>query len=132
MNVLQFEMAPKMLKRERNEHVIVYTGTHDNNTLEGSYQEIENNRKIALRRFFHNCGYRERNFYELVVQYALSTNAELVIIPIQDILGLKSQARINTPGTIGSPNWEWKVKNLKEFYELLPKFGEWIKNSGRN
>ena len=131
MNVLQFEMAPKLLKRERGEHVIVYTGTHDNDTMEGAYQEIENNRKIALRRFFHNCGYRERNFYELVVQYALSTNAKLVIIPIQDLLGLKSQARINTPGTIGSPNWEWKLKNLKAVSEVLPKFGTWMKNSGR-
>lgn len=131
MNVLQFEMAPKVLKRQRNEHVIVYTGTHDNDTLEGSYQSIENNRKIALRRFFHNCGFFERNFYELVVQFALSTNAELVIIPIQDLLGLKSQARINTPGTIGSPNWEWKLKNLKTVYELLPKLGGWIEKSGR-
>lgn len=132
MNVLQFEMAPKVLKRERNEHVIVYTGTHDNDTLEGSYQDIESNRKISLRRFFHNCGFHERNFYELVIQYALSTNAELVIIPIQDLLGLKSQARINTPGTIGSPNWEWKLKNLKKVYELLPTFGEWIQKSGRS
>jgi 4-alpha-glucanotransferase len=131
MNVLQFEMAPKVLKRPRNEHVIVYTGTHDNDTLEGSYQLIESNRKISLRRFFHNCGFFERNFHQLVVQFALSTNAELVIIPIQDLLGLKSQARINTPGTIGSPNWEWKLKNLKQVYDLLPKLGEWIKKSGR-
>jgi 4-alpha-glucanotransferase len=55
-----------------------------------------------------------------------------VIIPIQDLLGLKSQARINTPGTIGSPNWEWKLKNLKAVSEVLPKFGTWMKNSGRN
>lgn len=49
-----------------------------------------------------------------------------------DILGLKSNGRINVPGTIGSPNWEWKLKNLKEFYAYLPTLGEWIKNSNRS
>ena len=61
----------------------------------------------------------------------MDSDAAITIIPAMDILGLKKEGRINTPGTIGSPNWEWKVKNLKEFYALLPQFGTWIKESHR-
>lgn len=131
MNVVQFELVPKLLKRKRRDHVILYTGTHDNDTLEGYYQELTQNRRIALRRYFHNCGYDNRTFHELVIRYCLDSNACTVILQAQDILGLKSEGRINTPSTIGSPNWEWKVKNLKEFYSLLPQLGEWIKDSSR-
>lgn len=131
MNVAQFEMEVKLLKRPRKENVILYSSTHDNDTLEGYYQDLDANKKIALRRFFHNNGYDNRTFHELVLRYCLDSNAAMAIFPIQDILGLKKEGRMNTPGTIGSPNWEWKVKNLKEFYELLPEFGEWIRVSHR-
>lgn len=131
MNVIQFELLPKMLKRKRKEHVMLYTGTHDNDTLEGYYQELSQNQKIALRRFFHNLGYDNRDFHELVIRYCLDSNAEIVMIQAQDFLGLKHDGRMNTPSTIGSPNWEWKLKNLKEFYSKLPELGEWITSSNR-
>lgn len=131
MNVLQFEMMPKLLKKRRKFNVVLYPGTHDNDTLEGFYQTLSPNHKIALRRFFHNLGYENRTFHELVIRYCLNSEASMVILPVQDILGLKSEARINTPSTIGSPNWEWKLKNLKEVYEVLPQIGEWMKESNR-
>lgn len=131
MNVVEFELTPKLLKRKRKEHVILYTGTHDNDTLEGYYQELTANQKIALRRFFHNLGYENRDFHELVVRYCLDSDAEVVIIQIQDILGLRKEGRINTPGTIGPPNWEWKLKNLKDVYTQLLKLGKWLKECDR-
>lgn len=132
MNVLQFELVPKLLKKKRKEDVILYPGTHDNDTLEGFYQEVGQNRKIALRRFFHNLGYENRTFHELIIRYCLDSDAQIVIIQAQDLLGLKSEGRMNTPSTIGSPNWEWKLKNLKEFYEILIQLGVWIKESKRD
>ncbi|MEG1475659.1 MAG: 4-alpha-glucanotransferase [Longicatena sp.] len=126
MNVLQFELTPKQLKKSRKEKVILYTGTHDNNTLEGYYQTLTQNQKISLRRFFHNLGYENRTFHELIIRYCLESKAEVVILPVQDILGVKEEGRINTPSTIGSPNWEWKLKNLKDVYNLLPSLGEMI------
>lgn len=131
MNVAEFEMEVKLLKRPRKENVILYSTTHDNDTLEGYYLDLEANKKIALRRFFHNCGYDNRTFHELVIRYCMDSKADITIIPAWDILGLKKEGRMNTPGTIGSPNWEWKVKNLKEFYALLPQIGEWITASNR-
>ena len=111
MNVMQFEMQPKLLKKKRNEHTILYTGTHDNDTLEGFYLTLSQNQKIALRRYFHNLGYENRSFHDLAIRYCLDSPADIVMIPAQDILGLKSEGRLNTPSTLGSPNWEWKVKN---------------------
>ena len=114
MKVLQFAFDPSgesvYLPHRYSENCVVYTGTHDNDTLEGFYQLLTQNRRIALRRFFHNCGYDNRMFHELVIRYCLDSAADVVILPMSDILGLKSEGRLNTPGTIGSPNWEWKVK----------------------
>lgn len=132
MRVLQFEMEPKQLKKPLPEHVIVYTGTHDNMTLEQWYEQQNQNRKIALRRFFHNRHYTERNFHDLVIHFALNSNAEICILPMQDILGLKEEGRMNTPATIGSPNWEWKLKNLKDVETEMVKISVWLFQSDRS
>lgn len=131
MNILQFELEPKFLKRNRRESLILYPGTHDNNTLEGYYQNCNQNLKIALRRYFHQLQYKEKRFHDLVIRYCLFSNAEIVILPLQDILGLGPESRMNIPGTIGGDNWRWKLKNLKAFYEKLPQIGVWIKESDR-
>lgn len=132
MRVLQFEMEPKLLKKPLPEHVIVYTGTHDNMTLEEWYEQQDQNKKIALRRFFHNRHYKERNFHDLVVHYALDSKADICILPMQDILGLKKEGRMNTPSTIGSPNWEWKLKNLKDVEAEMVKISVWLLQSNRS
>lgn len=131
MRVLLFEMEPKKLKKGLPERVIVYPGTHDNMTLEEWYEEQHQNLKIALRRFFHNRKYDERNFHDLVIHFALNSNADVCMLPMQDILGLKKNGRMNSPSTIGSPNWEWKLKNFKEVIPELQKISEWIKESKR-
>lgn len=131
MRVLQFEMEPKRLKKGFGEHVIVYSGTHDNMTLETWYEQQDMNLKIALRRFFHNRDYNERNFHNLVCHFALNCEACICILPMQDILGLKKEGRMNTPSTIGAPNWQWKLKNLKECREDMEKIEKWIEESKR-
>lgn len=131
MNVLQFELVPKLLKKPRKENIVLYTGTHDNDTIKGYYQDLPQNKKIALRRFFHNRGYDNRDFNELVIRYCLDSNAQVVVIPVQDVLGLGKEGRINTPSTIGGSNWKWKLKNLNRFYESLPQLGTWIQEANR-
>lgn len=131
MRVLQFEMEPKRLRKGLPNHVIVYTGTHDNMTLEQWYELQHGNLKIALRRFFHNRHYEERKFHDLVTHFALDSEADICIIPMQDVLGLREQGRMNTPSTVGSPNWEWKLKNFKEANVELKKLRPWIQNSQR-
>ena len=67
--------------------------------------DLTQNQKIALRRFFHNCGYDDRNFHNLVIRYCLDSNASTVIIPLQDVLGLKNGRKIKYTGN----NWFAKL-----------------------
>ena len=132
MDVLLFRMEPKLLKRPARKNSIVYTGTHDNDTAEEAYGKFTHNRRIALRRFFHNRGYAERNFHDLLVHFAFDSDANYVIIPLQDILGLKGEGHMNHPGTIGSPNWEWKLKYYKKLTRELEKVKSWLLQAQRS
>ncbi len=131
MDVLLFRMEPKLLKRPAKKNSIVYTGTHDNDTAEEAYSTYTHNHRIALRRFFHNRGYEERNFHNLLIHFAFDCDANYVIIPIQDILGLKKEGHMNRPGTIGSPNWEWKLKDYKKFSKEIIKLKPWLIDAKR-
>ena len=131
MDVLLFRMEPKLLKRPAKKNSIVYTGTHDNDTAEEAYSGYSHNHRIALRRFFHNRGYGERNFHDLLIHFAFDCDADYVIVPLQDILGLKEEGHMNRPGTIGSPNWEWKLKDYKKFTKEIVKVKQWLIDAKR-
>ncbi len=86
---------------------VVYTGTHDNNTLLGwwgnaSHQE-KNNTLLALS-IRH-----DEDFTEAFIRATLASASDTAIIPMQDILRLPQSARMNLPGTIGG-NWLWRMK----------------------
>lgn len=131
MEVLQFQFTAKQMKRAMKQHCVLYTGTHDNDTITSAYEDLKSNHKASLRRFFHLRGYHERSIAELVIRYCLDSEADIVIFPLQDILGMK-KGRMNLPSTIGSPNWEWKLKNLKQFQAKIPQLKAWIQDAKRN
>ena len=58
-------------------------------------------------------------------------HAESAIIPLADILGLGKEGHINTPGTIGSPNWEWHLPDFVQAKKELQKFGRLIVDTKR-
>jgi 4-alpha-glucanotransferase len=130
MDVLEFRMDAKQLKKSAKENSVLYTGTHDNATLEEEYATFDNNKRISLRRFFKKRGYNYRSFHDMVCHYALDSDADTVILPIWDVMGLKGNARINRPGTVEG-NWTWKLKDFKVFPKELLKTKEWVENSGR-
>jgi len=88
---------------------VIYTGTHDNNTIKGWFEnEAYYNDK---KRFFKYIG-REITAKEAplsMVRLAMMSVADIAIIPLQDILSLGEEARMNTPGTTNG-NWIWRVK----------------------
>ena len=49
-----------------------------------------------------------------LIRLGLSSQAELCIVPLQDVLHLGKEARMNTPGTVGAPNWEWRLDSWSE------------------
>jgi malto-oligosyltrehalose synthase/4-alpha-glucanotransferase len=96
---------------------IVYTGTHDNNTIKGWFiTEIkEKNRNEAEAYLGHPV--IDTLCHEDFIRMAYRSVAKIAIIPVQDILGLDERARLNKPSTVGGKNWDWKMKagDFKKF-----------------
>jgi 4-alpha-glucanotransferase len=65
-----------------------------------------------------------------LIKAALSTDARLAIAPLQDFLGLGSEARMNIPGT-SSNNWRWRVREEQLSNDVRAQVAAWISESGR-
>ncbi|MBF0386075.1 MAG: 4-alpha-glucanotransferase [Candidatus Omnitrophica bacterium] len=112
------------------ENAVVYTGTHDNNTVVGWFkEEAGNEAKINLLKFLD----REvsiKNIHWEFIEMAMNSKANLSIIPLQDILGLGSLQRMNIPGT-PSGNWEWRYPPNSLTSDIKAKLAELTINYNR-
>ena len=84
---------------------VAYTGTHDNDTVTGWLQSLDGE---TLRRVEHFFGARGDTLATAVVRAALGSVSALTVVPVQDLLGLGTEARFNTPGTVQG-NWRWRL-----------------------
>lgn len=103
---------------------VVYTGTHDNNTIQGWYGELSKKDKKFAEAYIDNEGVSNDEIHWDYIRLAMGSVANMCVIPMQDYLGLGKEARINTPATLGE-NWKWRMsdkaltKSLsKEIYKL--------------
>jgi 4-alpha-glucanotransferase len=116
MKVLQFAFDSKeagslnatnaFLPHNHSYNAVVYTGTHDNDTTKGWYKERSLEERDLIRR------YLARSDGDIVwdfIRLAMSSVACFAVIPMQDILNLDSDARMNIPSTIGG-NWAWRCR----------------------
>jgi 4-alpha-glucanotransferase len=94
----------------------------------GWYQKLST---ISQQRLAEFLKAYQGTISEKLVQYTLHAKPNQAIIPMQDLLSMNDDARMNVPGTIGSPNWEWKLKNFTEFEHLIPKLEQWLITSKR-
>lgn len=106
MKVFQFHFDFKTGDFIKDNNIIAYSGTHDNNTLKGWYNNLSKWQKKLLKRYFKA---NEKNILNKILKFIYSSEADFVITPAQDLLQLDASARLNTPGEVGSPNWEWKL-----------------------
>lgn len=91
-----------------DKNCVVYTGTHDNDTIVGWFEKAKpEDRKFALE---YLNSRDENNIHWDAIRGAWSSVASIALAPIQDFLGLGSEARINTPG-IAAGNWQWRLKD---------------------
>jgi len=137
MRVLQFDVCDAGFQlSDIGENSVCYTGTHDNDTTVGWFQgsrddirsreEIELTQKAALA-ITHGTA---ATIHTDLIKAAFSTNAQLAIAPMQDYLGLGSEARLNTPGTPGG-NWRWRVLNSQLTPEVCDNVAHMVQESGR-
>jgi 4-alpha-glucanotransferase len=85
---------------------VAYTGTHDNDTVVGWYQKTKEEYRDYARRYLSVDG---SDIAWDMIRAIWASRARMVLAPMQDILSLDNQARMNTPGIIGG-NWAWRVK----------------------
>jgi 4-alpha-glucanotransferase len=109
MRILQFAFGgaveQRFLPHRFDSNLIVYTGTHDNDTTRGWYAKLT----VAERENYHRyVPDANDDPVRALVRLAWSSVADVSIVPFQDLLGLGSAARMNTPGT-ATGNWRWRV-----------------------
>ena len=86
---------------------MVYTGTHDNDTTRGW---LDSAAPEDLRLALDYLGLKDSEDGNWAfIRAALSSVADLAVVPFQDYLNLGSEARINTPSTVGGLNWKWRM-----------------------
>lgn len=86
---------------------VVYTGTHDNNTICGWYEGISEEDRRLSAEYFGKTELKEDEIAWSFIRLAQSTTPDTCIIPLQDYLGLGEEARLNTPSVLGG-NWNWR------------------------
>lgn len=104
------------------ENMIIYTGTHDNDTLMEWYDALSVAAKRKVRRFLAREGIRQDSVKDRLLAYTWKSKAEYAIVPMADILGMGKEAHLNTPGTVGSPNWEWRMPDMRQMEISLKKY----------
>lgn len=116
---------------EETPNQIIYTGTHDNDTLMEWYEKLSCAAKRKIRSFLKHQGIKQGSVKDRLLAYTLSRQAEFAIIPAADILGLGKEGHLNTPGTVGSPNWEWRMTDLENFERQMKHYNKMFARNGR-
>ncbi len=133
MKILQFTFDPNENNNnfEDTQNMVIYTGSHDNQTIKGWYLSQDKETRNRIRKSLKKLGYDDRIISKRFVRLTLDSIAEMAILPLQDLINLGDEARINTPGTLGSPNWEWKLDNFSKFKKEIGNLKEFITASKR-
>ena len=135
MKVLHFHMAERpdgMYTFDTEPNCVVYTGTHDNNTTMGWYlHDLTPSERLQVRR---TLGLPDtaspQDVVEALISYVYTRRAETVIIPMQDILTLPGECRMNTPGTAFG-NWRWQMAEGMLKLETAKRLSDLCKQTGR-
>ena len=124
MKVLQFAFdsrdtgsARDYLPHNYTENAVVYTGTHDNDTTIGWFEAVTDEDWNLAREYLCDFYTPDEEMDQPFVALALQSIARMCIIPMQDYLGLGTEARMNTPSTIGC-NWRWRMTDDQFTQEL--------------
>ena len=137
MKVLEFAFdtrdtgsAKDYLPHNYTENSVVYTGTHDNETLVGWFGSISKEEMQLARDYLCDQHTPKKYLYKSFIAMAMRSVSKYCIIPMQDWLGLDNRARTNFPSTIGT-NWRWRVTDGQLSAELQQEILAVTKRYGR-
>ena len=132
MKVLQFAFDTReesdYLPHNYQSHSVVYTGTHDNDTIMGWMKTAPKDSVKFAKKYFNLT--RKEGYNWGMMRGAWASVSDLAVVPMQDILGLSNEARMNTPSTLGE-NWKWRMKRRQITKKLAAKVRKYVKMYGR-
>ena len=139
MKILQFTFGKgaeeRFLPHNYEVDSVVYTGTHDNNTTVGWYKDSIQTQPEAmekLKKYFDiTDAVSPKDICWKLIEIAFSCNSVIAIVPMQDLLCLDGEARMNIPSTIGG-NWDWRFNKEQVTVEIKNRLIELSKNYNRN
>ena len=137
MKILQFafgeDMERKFLPHNFVQNCMVYTGSHDNDTTRAYFEKVKFEDSDIYDHAQKYLNYYGDDMVGQLIRAAYASVADIVVVPMQDILNLGGEARMNFPGTLGG-NWSWRFtweqipqhmaqnyKDLAELYERPPE-----------
>ncbi|MBQ9036703.1 MAG: 4-alpha-glucanotransferase [Erysipelotrichaceae bacterium] len=123
MRVLEFNFY-----EDSKEHEICYIGTHDNETMKKWHRELDQHERRHVNALIRKK-YPDYSVLDGIIQYAIDMKSKYVILSVTDIL--LDDRRINLPGTIGSPNWEYKLESFRSLKRRLKTVSKMIKRGKR-
>ena len=132
MKLIQFAFDTReesdYLPHNYQKHSVVYTGTHDNDTILGWMKNAPRESVNFARKYFNLT--KEEGYNWGMMRGAWASVSDMAIVPMQDILGLDGKARMNTPSTLGC-NWKWRAKEGQITAQLANKVRKYMKLYGR-
>ena len=130
MKVLQFAWdgaaTNAHLPHNHETATVVYTGTHDNDTTRGWWLGLDGTTQERVRRYFGTPGGDQ----EMLLRAAGASVAATAVLPLQDILGLAADARMNTPG-LAAGCWEWRFDWSQMNSGMTQRLADWCRLYGR-
>lgn len=135
MKILQFAFGGgednPYLPDNIEENSVAYTGTHDNDTTLGWYQSAPEHVRNHVQHYLNqHVNQAPQEMPMALMQLTFNSVASLAIVPMQDILALDSQSRMNTPGTIEG-NWAWRMQWAQLSDDKLQSFRQLVEESDR-
>lgn len=134
MKVLEFAFDDTensaYLPHKYGENCVVYTGTHDNDTLAGWFASMNDRDRAFAREYMGNERTPAEEVHWDFIRLAMASVAKLAVIPVQDYLGLGTEARTNEPSTLGK-NWRWRMLPDELDEELIGKCRRMARIYGR-
>ncbi|MCK5884333.1 MAG: 4-alpha-glucanotransferase [Bacteriovoracaceae bacterium] len=138
MKILQFGFVSdhknEHLPRNTSENFVVYTGTHDMETINGHFWGVPKGspeKSFVLKELGMDNSFSEIDYSWPMIELAMESKASISIIPMQDILGLGNEGRMNCPGVLlGNWKWRFSYSQLDPYAEI--KLSMLSKSSNRN
>lgn len=132
MKVIQFAFDSRegsdYLPHTYTQHCVVYTGTHDNDTVMG-WMKTAPKASVKFAKEYLNLT-EEEGYNWGMMRAAWSSVADMAIVPMQDLIGLGSEARINIPSTLGE-NWKWRATEDQITKDLAKRMYKYMQMYGR-